>query len=190
VTQRAAVPRAVRAALHAAIVVALCAGAARAQYGPARTMARQAGAATQGKPDFRYERVAGEVVAGTYAGVAGYFLGRGVGTIATMMLSSDDERLRDQIVDAVGWTGAAFAIGGTVYAIGDMGAEAGSFPRTMVGVTAGAAASLAISRLIFHGRVPADKWSARRKWWMATLECSLPAIGGTIAFNASRKWDR
>jgi len=173
--------------LRAVVALALLAGVARAQT-------PSPGAATvipaEGTPALRPERVAAEVVGGTYAGVAGYFVGRGIGTIATGMMSAERERARDRIVDAVGWVGAAFAIGGTVYAIGDMGAETGSFRDTMGGVAAGAATSLVLSRLVFRGRLARNQASAARKWWVATLECSLPAIGGTIAFNASRKWQR
>ena len=163
------------------------AGAAHAQFTTPRD---ETGIPVEGKPALRPERVAAEVVGGTYAGLAGYFVGRGVGTFATSLMSAEYESARDRIVDVVGWTGAAFAIGGTVYAIGDMGAESGSFRSTMGGVAAGAATSLVLSRLVFRGRMPKDRGSARRKWWVATLECSLPAIGGTIAFNASRKWQR
>ena len=146
--------------------------------------------AGDGRPKLRPERVAAEVVGGTYAGVAGYFLGRGVGTVATAMMTADNEGLRERIVNTVGITGAAFAIGGTVYGIGSMGAEGGSFPSTMLGVSAGVAASLLLSKLVFDGRMPVDEESSRRKWLMATLESSLPAIGGTIAFNSSRRWQR
>ena len=196
---------AVRFAMRAVAIIALLAMAARAvqaQVNAAPLLRPAAACATasatagggcllmEGKPAIRPERVAGEIVAGTYAGVAGYFLGRGIGTIATMMMSSEEDRTRDQIVNGVGLVGAAFAIGGTVYAIGDMGSETGSFPATMAGVTVGAAASLAISRVVFRGRVPADEGSAKRKWLVATLESSLPALGATLAFNASRKWQR
>lgn len=176
--------------LRVAALLALSAGAARAQFGLVPVPGEKDYVPGEGKPAVRYERVAGEIFAGTYAGVVGYFVGRGVGTLATTMIAPEQDQLRDRIVDGVGITGAAFAIGGTVYAIGDMGAETGSFPATMGGVAVGAAASLVISRLVFRGRIPADKWSARRKWWVATLECSLPAIGGALAFTASRKWQR
>lgn len=170
-----------RLAARALLLLVLVAGAARAQV---------AAPLQEGKPALRPERVAAEVVGGTYAGVAGYFVGRSIGTIATTMMSAERERARDRIVDVVGWVGAAFAIGGTVYAIGDMGAETGSFRETMGGVAAGAATSLVLSKIVFRGRMPKEQGSATRKWWVATLECSLPAIGGTIAFNASRKWQR
>jgi len=179
---------------HRAVVLtallALGAGAARAQLACAATSAGCALVSTGERPDVRPERVAGEIVGGTYAGVAGYFVGRGIGTVATMMMADRDDALRDDIVNGVGIVGAGFAIAGTVYAIGNMGAETGSYAKTLGGVGVGTAASLLVSRLVFHGRVPADKWSARRKWWVATLECSLPAIGGTIAFNRSRRWQR
>lgn len=171
-------------------LLALVAGAANAQGGPVPAPREQAGQQPGGRPVLRPERVAMEVVGGTYAGVAGYLVGRGIGSVATMMMTQEQEHLRDEITHGVGVAGAAFAIGGTVFAIGDMGSESGSFPMTMVGVSAGAATSLLLSRLVFHGRTPADKGSARRKWLAATLECSLPALGGTIAFNSTRKWQR
>lgn len=184
--------------IRLAALLVLGAGVAHAQWGPATRSATrlatrpaaQAGVPPTGKPEIRLERVAGEVVAGTYAGLAGYFVGRGLGTVATEMMSAEREHTRDQIVNGVGIAGAAFATGGAVYAIGGMGAETGSFPRTMMGVTVGLAASLALSRLVFHGRTPANKGPASRRWLLATLECSLPAIGGTMAFNSSRKWQR
>ena len=98
--------------------------------------------------------------------------------------------MRDRIVHTTGVVGGAFAIGGAVYAIGDMGSETGSFPATMAGVGAGLGVGYLLSRVVFRGRIPADRGSAKRKWLMATLECSLPAIGATIAFNSSRKWQR
>ncbi|MDQ8153581.1 MAG: hypothetical protein P3B98_02865 [Gemmatimonadota bacterium] len=174
----------------AAALLALWASVAQGQWGPVPVGAEQAGAATEGKPAIRYERVAGEIVAGTYAGVIGYFVGRGVGTIATTMMKSDHDRVREHIVNDIGIASAAFAIGGTVFAIGNLGAESGDFRTTMVGVTAGVGASLLMSKLIFKGRMPSNEASSHRKWLMATLDSSLPAIGGTIAFNASRKWQR
>lgn len=176
-----------RLAARVLVALAFVAGAAHAQFTTPRD---ETGVLPEGKPALRPERVAAEVVGGTYAGVAGYFVGRSIGTVATAMMSAERERARDRIVDVVGWVGAAFAIGGTVYAIGDMGAETGSFRETMGGVAAGAATSLVLSRLVFRGRIPGGHGSANHKWWVATLECSLPAIGGTIAFNASRKWQR
>lgn len=166
-------------ALRVLALLALAAGSVRAQANEA-----------EGRPALRLERVGAQVVGGTYAGVAGYMIGRGIGTVATQMLSEEHDHMRDEIVNGVGVVGAGLAIAGTVYAIGDLGAETGSFRQTLGGVAIGSVASLAISHLVFRGRIPADKWSARRKWWVATLECSLPAIGGTIAFNNSRKWQR
>jgi hypothetical protein len=60
----------------------------------------------------------------------------------------------------------------------------------MVGVSAGVAASLLMSKVMFKGRMPSDEQTSHRRWLMAALDASLPAIGGTIAFNASRKWQR
>ncbi len=177
-----------RTAWRLAVLLLVVARMARAQARPGET--DQTGIPAEGTPAIRYERVAGEIVGGTYAGVLGYFAGRGVGTIATTMMRADNDRLREHIVNAVGITGAAFAIGGTVYAIGNIGAETGSFPNTMAGVTIGVGASLLMSRLLFKGRMPAHESTSRGKWLMAALDASLPAIGGTIAFNASRRWQR
>ena len=176
-------------ALRVVTLLALGATAARAQQA-CGTAGSGCVLMSPDKPDVRPERVAGEVVGGTYAGVLGYFVGRGLGTIATSVMADRDDPLRDHIVNGVGIVGAGFAIAGTVYAIGNMGAETGSYAKTLGGVGIGTAASLIVSRLVFQGRVPSDKWTARRRWWVATLECSLPAIGGTIAFNRSRRWQR
>jgi hypothetical protein len=150
----------------------------------------ETGYPAEGTPAIRYERVAGEVVGGTYAGVLGYFAGRGVGTIATSLMNPDNDRVREHIVNGIGIGSAAFAIGGTVYAIGNIGAETGSFPQTMAGVSVGVAASLLMSKLVFQGRMPTNAGTSKRRWWMATLDASLPAIAGTIAFNRSRRWQR
>lgn len=171
---------------RALVLLALVAGAAHAQV----VAAPLPSTPSEGKPDIRYERVAGEVVLGSYAGVLGYFVGRGAGTIATTMMADEHDRLRENLVNGVGIGTAAFAIGGTVYAIGNIGAETGSFRNTMVGVTAGVAMSLLMSKVMFNGRMPVDEQTSHRRWLMAALDASLPAIGGTIAFNASRKWQR
>jgi hypothetical protein len=176
-----------RVAARLALLLAIAAGVAHAQFTTPRD---ETGVPAEGKPDIRYERVAGEVVGGTYAGVLGYFIGRGAGTIATSMMSAEQDRLRENLVNGIGITSAAFAIGGTVFAIGNIGAETGSFRNTMVGVSAGVAASLLMSKFMFKGRMPSDEQTSHRRWLMAALDASLPAIGGTIAFNASRKWQR
>ncbi len=173
--------------LRVLVLVGLCGGTARAQV-PVET--DEVGAPAQGRPDLRPERVALEAIGGTYAGLAGYFIGRSLGTVATRMISTEQEPMRDRIVHTAGVVGGAFAIGGAVYAIGDMGSETGSFPATMAGVGAGLGVGYLLSRVVFRGRIPADRGSAKRKWLMATLEGSLPAIGATIAFNSSRKWQR
>jgi hypothetical protein len=178
------------AAFAKRVVVAVAALGVAAGAAPLGAQSTSAATVGVGRPDVRPERVAGEIVGGTYAGVIGYFLGRGIGTIATSGMSPESDRLRDGIVDGVGVVGGAFAIGSAVYAVGNIGAEAGSFPRTMEGVTIGLAASLVVSKLVFQGRVPADEGSAKRKWLAATIEASLPAIGATIAFNKSRRWQR
>lgn len=178
------------AALRVLVVCLISASVLDAQWAPGRAFAQQATAPAEGKPALRPERVAGEVLGGTYAGVLGYFVGRGVGQLATAMMSAERDAQRERIVNSVGISAAAFAIGGAVYGVGNMGAEAGSFPKTMVGVSAGVAASLLLSKVVFNGRMPSNEASSHRKWLMATLESSLPAIGGTIAFNSSRRWQR
>lgn len=179
-------PITLRVTARALLLLALVAGSVRAQV----VATVQPATLPEGTPALRPERVAGEVVGGTYAGVLGYFVGRGVGSIATSMMQPEQDRLREQIVNGIGIGSAAFAIGGAVFAIGNMGAETGSFPNTMAGVSVGVAASLLMSKVMFNGRMPVDEGSSHRRWLMAALDASLPAIGGTIAFNASRKWQR
>jgi len=177
--------------VRAVLLLVLGAGMAHAQVGPVPATTDQTGLPGRGRPGLRPERVAVEVVGGTYVGLAGYFVGRGVGTIATRMMSEDHDRLRGRIVHNVGLVGGAFAVGGFVYAVGNMGSETGSFPATMLGVGVGAVASELLSRAVFHRRHYAElKDSSKRMWWLATLEASLPAIGGTIGFNSSRRWQR
>jgi len=182
--------RGARGAL-ACVVLALGAIAplARAQGVPVPP--DQTGQPPTGKPDIRPERVAIEVVGGTYVGLAGYFVGRGVGTFATRMMSEDHDRLREKIVHTTGIVGGAFTVGGFIYAVGDMGSETGSFSATMLGVGVGAVASELLSRAVFHRRHYTEfKEPTKRKWLSATLEACLPAIGGTIGFNSTRRWQR
>ncbi|MHB1311510.1 MAG: hypothetical protein ACYC3L_05785 [Gemmatimonadaceae bacterium] len=172
------------------VLLALCAVAreATAQGAPGPAASDPP---AQGRPDIRPERVAVEVAGGTYVGLAGYFVGRGVGTFATRMMSEEHDHLREKIVHNTGLVAGAFTVGGFVYAVGDMGSESGSFTSTMIGVGVGAVASELLSRAVFHRRHYTEfRDSTKRKWWLATLEASLPAIGGTIGFNSSRRWQR
>ena len=176
---------------YAAVVCVLTVSAATAVRAQVPVPPDQVGAPAQGRPELRPERVALEVVGGTYVGLAGYFVGRGVGTLATWRMSEDHDRLRERIVHSTGIVGGAFTVGGFVYAVGDMGSESGSFPATMLGVGVGAVASELLSRAVFKRRHYTEfRDSTKRKWLSATLEACLPAIGGTIAFNSSRKWQR
>lgn len=177
----------------ACVLLALSAVAhvASAQGAPVPVPSDQVGQAGPGRPDIRPERVAIEVAGGTYVGLAGYFVARGAGTFATRMMSEDHDRLREKIVHTTGLVGGAFAVGGFVYAVGDMGRETGSFPATMLGVGVGAVASELLSRAVFHRRHYTEfRDSTKRKWLAATLEACLPALGGAIGFNSSRRWQR
>lgn len=178
-------------AVRLGMLLVLGASVAYAQSGPGPVVHDEGGVPTAGRPDLRPERVALEIVGGTYVGLAGYFVGRSVGTLATKGISEDHDRLREKIVHGTGIVGGAFTVGGFVYAVGDMGSETGSFPATMLGVGVGAVASELLSRVVFRRRHYTEfKDSTKRKWLAATLEACLPAIGGTIAFNSSRKWQR
>jgi len=150
--------------------------------------ARPAGAQQEPTPRLDGARVAGEVLGGAYAGIGGFFLGRYVGTGVADLVGVEHEVTRRRIGVATGFVGGGLATAGVVYAIGSMGDQAGDFNATALGTGVGFAAALAIGQMVFEpGGPPAGRRSTAMRWATINMLALLPAIGGTIGFNSTRR---
>ena len=145
-------------------------------------------ATTHGRPALEPARVAGEALAGAYAGIAGYFVGSmTVSRIAELSSASDE--MKEHFAFVGGVVGAGAATAASVWAIGNIGDQTGSFPISLAGTGAGLAAGILINQLIYgHARLPSEGESSRMRWVEASLEALLPSIGATIAFNSTRRY--
>lgn len=171
------------------------AGAGVAAYGAVRSVAGTGSpsfagvpATTRGRPPLEPARVVGEALAGAYAGIAGYFIGSmTVGGVAELSDISDD--MKERIAFFGGVVGAGAATAASVWAIGNIGDQTGSFPISVAGTAAGLAAGILLNQIIYgHARLPSAGESSRMRWVEASLEALLPSIGATIAFNSTRRF--
>ena len=141
------------------------------------------------RPQLEPARIAGEVLAGAYAGIAGYFFGNWAGGMLAGTLPTASDGTREQIAFAGGIAGAALTTAASVAFIGDIGDQTGSYPAALAGTAGGIAAGLLLNQLLYgHARLPTEHGSSRVRWIEASLEAMLPAIGATIAFNSSRRY--
>jgi hypothetical protein len=172
----------VNAARAVALSLALACGAALPS-------ARAQQAAPQKRPALEPARVGGEVLAGTYAGLGGFLLGRFAGGAVAGLMPDAAESTRDNIAHWTGLLAGGAATAGGVYAVGAMGNQTGSYPLALLGAGAGYAAVLAVTHLIDRPSGPAvTPQKSHARWLEATVESLLPAIGATIAFNSSRRF--
>lgn len=144
--------------------------------------------AQQARPPLSAGRVTAELVAGTYAGIGGFIIGRYVGERVGEVIgvTSDDTRRR------LGYTAGVFAGGvvtaGTVYGIGSVGDETGDFATTYLGTGVGFVAAWGLSRAILGpSERPRSGYSTAGRWAIANTIAFLPSIGATIAFNSTRR---
>lgn len=139
-------------------------------------------------PELEPARVAGEALAGAYAGIGGYFIGSmAIGGIAELTNVSD--AMKEHITFVGGVLGAGAATAASVWAIGNIGDQTGSFPTAVGGAAAGMAVGLLLNQIIYgHARLPTEGESSRMRWVEASLEAMLPSIGATIAFNSTRRF--
>ncbi len=151
-------------------------------------LAPAAGQAQELKPRLEPARVAGETLAGAYAGIGGFVIGRyaakGIGNVVGV--ESEDTQRR--IGFAGGVLGGGLATAGVVHAIGSMGDQTGDFATTYLGSGIGFVAGLGVARLVLgpEGR-PKQGMSTKMRWATANVIAFLPAIGATIAFNSTRR---
>jgi len=133
------------------------------------------------KPPLNPVRIAGEVLGGTLAGIGG-----GVVAVRALLPIAEDSRFKQAILVTGLSTSYALGSGSTVYLIGNIGNQTGSFPATMLGVLAGGVVG-AIGAIIIAAVTGNDDNDHED---LAELFLFLsPAIGGTIAFNLTRKYE-
>ncbi len=147
------------------------------------------GAARDGRPELEPARVTGELLAGAYAGIAGYFIGTWAGGLVAEALPDESQDAKERIGFLFGATGAALATAASVAAVGNIGDQTGSYPTALAGTAAGVVAGVLLNQLLYgHARLPAETSSSRMRWVSASIEALLPSIGATIAFNSTRRF--
>lgn len=143
---------------------------------------------SQDRPSLEPARLAGQVLAGAYAGIGGYFLTSWVGGLVMNTMPASD-RTKDQVQFALGLVGATAATAASVSAIGNIGDQTGSYRAALAGTAGGVAVGVILNQLLYgHARLPSEEGSSRVRWLEASLEALLPSIGATIAFNSTRKY--
>ncbi|MEA3247457.1 MAG: hypothetical protein U9Q74_14990, partial [Gemmatimonadota bacterium] len=148
-----------------------------------------AGTVHDGRPALEPARVVGELFAGAYAGIAGYFVGTWAGTVVADALPTESQDTKDKLGFAFGATGAALATAASVAAVGNIGDQTGSYPTALAGTAGGIAAGVLLNQLIYgHARLPTETSSSRMRWVSASIEALLPSLGATIAFNSTRRF--
>ncbi len=155
-----------------------------------RPAAAQESTPSPGTPPLEPLRVGGEVVVGAYAGFLGFYVGRFVGERVGDLLQFDgtgDAHRNTMLLFAN--AGAAFGTAGAVYGIGSIGDQTGDFGMALLGTGIGFATAVGVNRFICPpaGRAPR---SSRCRIITDAVEVLLPAIGSTIAFNATRRATR
>jgi hypothetical protein len=145
--------------------------------------------AQRARPPLNVGRVSGELVAGTYAGIGGFLVGRFAGERMADLLGVE----REATLRAVGLTSGALvgglATAGTVYGIGSIGDETGAFSSTYLGTGVGVVAGWALSRVLLGPQERPDAgMSTAARWAAANVIALLPSIGATVGFNSSRRY--
>lgn len=147
--------------------------------------------ATEGraKPDLEPARVIGEVLAGAYAGIGGYVIASWASGFLTDRLTDASDGTKDQIQFGFGVAGAVASTAVSVWAVGDIGDQTGSYSATVIGAAGGVATAFLINKALYGStRLPTEHGSSRMRWVEASLEALLPSIGATIGFNSSRRY--
>ncbi len=157
-------------------------------FATACALATSAGAQPVDRPRLDAARITGEVLAGAYAGIGGYFVGKYVAGTVSDALGVESEAAQRNIGLIGGGIGGGLATAGVVYAIGSMGDTAGDFDATLLGTTAGFVVAVGVARLVLGPGVrPPAGMSTGARWATANVLALLPAIGGAIGFNSTRR---
>ncbi len=147
-------------------------------------------AAQQARPPLNAGRVTGELVAGTYAGIGGFLVGRFVGERTADLLGAEREGTLRVVGNVSGVAVAGLATAGTVYGIGNIGDQTGDFSATYLGTGVGFVAGWALSRAILGPQErPRQGMSTAMRWATANVIALLPSIGATVGFNSSRRFN-
>jgi hypothetical protein len=140
-------------------------------------------------PPLEPARVAGQVLAGAYAGIGGYFVGSWVGKVVVNNMPMASDGTKEQVSFVFGVAGATAATAASVSAIGNIGDQTGRYDTALLGTAGGVAVGLVLNQLLYgHARLPEEEGSSRIRWLEASLEALLPSIGATIAFNSTRRY--
>lgn len=144
--------------------------------------------AQQARPALSAGRVTGELVAGTYAGIGGFLVGRFVGERLADLAGARSDRAMDRVGITSGVIVAGLATAGTVYGIGSIGDQTGDFDATYLGSGVGFVAGWALSRVILGPKErPREGMSTAMRWTMANVIALMPSIGATVGFNSTRR---
>ncbi len=145
--------------------------------------------AQQSRPALSAGRVTGELVAGTYAGIGGFLVGRYVGERIGDLAGVDQDATRRFVGNLSGVAVAGLATAGTVYAIGNIGDQTGEFDATYLGTGVGFVAGWALSRALLGPQErPRQGMSTAMRWATVNIIAFLPSIGATVGFNSSRRF--
>lgn len=148
-----------------------------------------AAAAQQARPQLSAGRVTGELVAGTYAGIGGFLVGRYVGERLSDIGGAESDVTIRRIGLVSGVAAAGLATAGTVYGIGNIGDQTGEFSATYLGTGVGFVAAWGLSRaLLGPAERPREGMSTGMRWAAANVIALLPSIGATVGFNSSRRF--
>jgi hypothetical protein len=140
------------------------------------------------RPRLDAGRVTGEVLVGAYAGIGGIFLGRHIAHEIAGAAGAESEVTIRRVEFVGAAAGGILATSGAIYGIGSIGDQTGDFSDTVLGTSAGFVVAVGVARIILGPdlRPPAETSTAVR-WTIANVLALLPAVGGTIAFNSSRR---
>lgn len=179
-------PQSPRSLRHSRLTIGACAAVVALNVGAPSLCPL---AAQQARPPLNAGRVAGEVAAGTYAGIGGFFVGRYTGERLADILGAENDATIRRAGLLTGVTVAGLATAGTVYGIGNIGDETGEFSATYLGSGVGFVAGWALSRAILGpAERPREGMSTAMRWTMANVIALLPSLGATVGFNSSRRY--
>jgi hypothetical protein len=150
--------------------------------------ASHAGAQPLDRPRLDAGRVTGEIVVGAYAGIGGLLLGRHIAHEIAGVAGAESEVTIRRVEYVGAAAGGILATSGAIYGIGSMGDQTGDFSDTVLGTGAGFIVAVGVARIMLGPDLrPAPESSTAMRWAIANVLALLPAIGGTIAFNSSRR---
>lgn len=146
----------------------------------------QAGAADDPSRSLAPTRVAAQVGLGAVATPIGFVAGGKLTELVAERMFGVEEPRSSNVALVGGWTGAAVATAGAVSLVGARGPGSGSFPAALGGSVAGGLASLAIVKLLDRDD-DEPRGPCRIGCAIAAIATfTLPSIGATWAYDASR----